>query len=180
MTPGEHGPLNKLSIAHMSSRRSKQQAQDLQGSLLGPLCEYCGCQLGVLDGAPMRGKLFDLLLGMFSFCWVVLFIICMTAFAQSYYILLYPVWLFCLRGLLFSEEEMEERGSRGQGRSKIQGVERGESVVRMYCMREESIFIYIYIFVYYVCNILSVCLKDRRGRQTSLQMVVSHHVVAEN
>ena len=40
-------------------------------------------------------------------------------------------------------------------------------------------FIFIY-FIYYVYNILSVCLKARRGRQTSLQMVVSHHVVAGN
>ena len=54
--------------------------------------------------------------------------------------LVLSVWPFSPRGLLFSEEEMEERGSGGHRRSKSYGVEEGESVVRKYCMREESVF----------------------------------------
>ena len=38
MTPGEHGPLNQLSMAHMGSKRLKQQAQVLPGFTIGPLC----------------------------------------------------------------------------------------------------------------------------------------------
>ena len=44
-----------------------------------------------------------------------------------------------------------------------------------------SFFFNIYLFIYYVySSLLHVCLKTRRGRQISLQMVVSHPVVAGN
>lgn len=58
--------------------------------------------------------LFCLLLGLFSSHWVTW----MRSFALSYCILYCPVWLLSLRGLFFSEEEMEgewREGSCGQG-----------------------------------------------------------------
>lgn len=67
----------------------------------------------------------------------------MRAFPLFYCILFCPIWLSSLGGLLFSVEKMEVgkvdlRGKKGGG--KLEGVEGGESVAGMYCIREESIF----------------------------------------
>lgn len=64
----------------------------------------------------------------------------MRAFGLSY-IFFCLVWLGCLGGLFFSEEEREE--GRIWGREvlveELGGVEGGETVVMMCCMREEAI-----------------------------------------
>lgn len=57
------------------------------------------------------------------------------------YILFYHVWLLSLRSLLFSErQEGIDPEGRGDG-EELGGMERGETVPRIYCMRKESIFI---------------------------------------
>ena len=43
-----------------------------------------------------------------------------------------------------------------------------------------SFFLTVYLFIMYTIFCLHVCLQARRGHQTSLQMAVSHHVVAGN
>lgn len=57
------------------------------------------------------------------------------------YILFYHVWLLSLRSLLFSNERQEEIDPEGRGDGEELGVmARGETVLRIYCMRKESIF----------------------------------------
>jgi hypothetical protein len=55
-----------------------------------------------------------------------------------------PVWLSSLGGLLLSEKEAEQGdlGGRRMGKAGNSWEEWRETVVRMYCMREESIFNY--------------------------------------
>lgn len=63
----------------------------------------------------------------------------MRDFVLSYFILFYPVWLLPLGGLLFSEQDpvyLEEREVAAARRSEGAGT-----VVGIYCMCEESIFI---------------------------------------
>jgi hypothetical protein len=76
----------------------------------------------------------------------------MRAFALSYTILFYPLWLFCLSSLLFSEQEQtgvdlgerEAGGERSWGREKLgeghQEEWKERKLVGMYGIREESIF----------------------------------------
>ena len=45
---------------------------------------------------------------------------------------------------------------------------------------KKNIYLFIYLFIMYTIVYLYICLQARRGHQTSLQMVVSHHVVAGN
>lgn len=61
------------------------------------------------------------------------------AFALSYCVLFCPVWLSSLGGLLLSKEETEVRGVDLGGREELGGVERRETVVRIYCVRKEPI-----------------------------------------
>ena len=69
----------------------------------------------------------------------------MKAFALSYCALFCHVWLLSPEGLLSFKERQTGSASRGGGeRAKVGGklgeVEGGKTVVRMYCVREESIF----------------------------------------
>jgi len=59
-------------------------------------------------------------------------------FALSYCILFCPVLLLSLEGLLFSEEETKRVDLRDGGRG-LGGVEGRKTMVRIYCMSEESI-----------------------------------------
>lgn len=61
--------------------------------------------------------------------------------ALSYSILFCLVWLFSLRGLLFSEGKQRGSGSPGEGRWRVpEGVEGDETVVWMYFLRGEYNF----------------------------------------
>lgn len=59
-----------------------------------------------------------------------------------YYILVSPVWLLCIRDLLFLKKKCKKSGSWGEemDEEELAGVEEGKTVVRVYCTRERSIF----------------------------------------
>lgn len=117
----------------------------LCGSALDPLCIRCGCQLGVLGRLLTVGALyfwiFCLLLRIFSPYLFLPLLPCpaliMRAFALCYCILFYPIWLSSLGDLICFEEEMQ-----GEGRWGAEARRNGErgNLLRMYCMREESVF----------------------------------------
>lgn len=70
----------------------------------------------------------------FSSCGVALSSLDMKVCTVSYCNLLCHVWLIFLRDIAFAEEEWR----KGSSRDRIsKGVEGGETVVGMYCVREE-------------------------------------------
>lgn len=75
-------------------------------------------------------------LGLFSFCCLLkLDVMC---FVLSFYVLFCYVWLLALKILLFSNKRQQSSRS---SREELAGVEEGEAVIRIYCMRQKkSIF----------------------------------------
>ena len=116
MTPGEHGPLDQLSRAHMGSQL-KKQAQGMYGSAPGPLHVCYSCLLGVLRDILDWEKVwpFCLLLGLFFSYWVALPSLIMMAFALSYCIILflYFVVVSWRPGTFWRETEGGEPGDKG-------------------------------------------------------------------
>lgn len=107
----------------------------LCGAVLGPLHLCCGCWFGVWV-VSWQWKwvclwIFCLLLGFFSSDWITLFSLHRIVFAFSYCI------LFIMFGCCFLEACSFLKGNR---ESESGGVEGGEIVVSVYCMREEYIF----------------------------------------
>ena len=52
------------------------------------------------------------------------------------------------------------------------------SLITLGYLEPDTFLLKIYLFIIYTTFCLHVCLHARGGRQISLQMVVSHHVVA--
>lgn len=63
----------------------------------------------------------------------------MRASTLSYCILCH-VWLLSLRGLLSSERKQRRCGSGDRRGMDLGGMDGGETMVGMFCMREESVF----------------------------------------
>lgn len=64
----------------------------------------------------------------------------MRIFVLSYWFLFCCVWLLSLVDLLLSERKQSGRGSgEWAGEGELGGLEGGNTVVRIYCMKEESV-----------------------------------------
>jgi hypothetical protein len=60
----------------------------------------------------------------------------MIVFASSHYILFFHVWFLSLRSLFFSNEKENGKGCG----EDLAGVGRGETIIRIYYMRKESLY----------------------------------------
>jgi hypothetical protein len=66
----------------------------------------------------------------------------MRAFSLSLCTLFSSAWLSSLGGLLLFQEDTQGADLQERGGRRELGVKGGQTVVGMYCMREESIFIF--------------------------------------
>lgn len=126
-------PPNQLSKTHMGSQRLKQQGQSLLASPPGPLNVCYSCHLSVLGGTTNSGNR----------CFTLLYVCPWEYFPQIRLPCLALIqgflpWLIISCFLLYS------RGNQVGVDLGVElgGVEGRETVVEMYCMREESNFIF--------------------------------------
>lgn len=113
---------------------SLKQAQGLCGCVPCPLCIYYSFLVAVFMGLleHVGFWFFCLLLDLFPFIWFPLFF---------FYFILFCYVLLSLRSLLFSYERQREVEPDGrEGREELEGLEGGQTVIGIYCLREESIF----------------------------------------